>query len=132
MFLTIKNQPLLLILKEKHALCNKCFQLHNFNDMPKILEYFGFVFYFYSNEHLPIHVHVSYNEYESVFELFFDDGNLISIEHRKVAGIEPLPEKQRKEALKVVETYSSYIANAWMDYFVLNKKTKSKKITKKV
>ena len=26
--------------------------------MPKIFEYFGFIFYFYSNEHEPIHVHV--------------------------------------------------------------------------
>lgn len=100
--------------------------------MPKILEYFGFIFYFYSNEHQPIHVHVSYNEYESVFELFFENGDLTSIEHRKVSGIEALPEKQRKEALKVVEAYSSYITDAWMDYFVLNKKTKSKKITKKI
>ncbi len=29
------------------------------NTMPKIFEYFGFVFFFYSNEHEPIHVHVS-------------------------------------------------------------------------
>jgi len=26
--------------------------------MPKIFEYFGFIFYFYSNEHEPIHIHV--------------------------------------------------------------------------
>ena len=26
--------------------------------MPKIFEYFGFIFLFYSNEHEPIHVHV--------------------------------------------------------------------------
>ena len=26
--------------------------------MPKIFEYFGFIFYFFSNEHEPIHVHV--------------------------------------------------------------------------
>ena len=25
--------------------------------MPKIFEYFGFIFYFFSNEHEPIHVH---------------------------------------------------------------------------
>ncbi len=28
--------------------------------MPKIFEYFGFIFYFYSNEHEPIHVHVQH------------------------------------------------------------------------
>ena len=40
--------------------------------MPKIIEYFGLIFYFYANEHEPIHVHVSYNEFESVFEIFFE------------------------------------------------------------
>lgn len=35
--------------------------------MPKIFEYFGFVFYFYSNEHDPIHVHVAYGEFENIF-----------------------------------------------------------------
>ena len=29
--------------------------------MPKIFEYFGFIFFFYSNEHEPIHVHVMHN-----------------------------------------------------------------------
>ena len=28
--------------------------------MPKIFEYFGFIFFFYSNEHEPIHVHVTH------------------------------------------------------------------------
>jgi hypothetical protein len=35
--------------------------------MPKIYEYFGFVFYFYSNEHEPIHVHVIHNQQETIF-----------------------------------------------------------------
>ena len=30
--------------------------------MPKIFEYFGFIFFFYSNEHEPIHVHVLHGE----------------------------------------------------------------------
>ncbi len=29
--------------------------------MPKIYEYLGFIFFFYSNEHEPIHVHVIKN-----------------------------------------------------------------------
>lgn len=27
--------------------------------MPKIFEYFGFIFLFYSNEHDPVHVHAN-------------------------------------------------------------------------
>ena len=30
--------------------------------MPKIYEYFGFTFYFYSNEHEPIHVHLIHGD----------------------------------------------------------------------
>ena len=41
--------------------------------MPKIYEYFGFVFYFYSNEHEPIHVHVIHNQQETIFELILQN-----------------------------------------------------------
>ena len=34
--------------------------------MPKIFEYFGLIFFFYSNEHEPIHVHVMKNGQETV------------------------------------------------------------------
>lgn len=37
--------------------------------MPKIFEYFGFIFFFYSNEHEPIHVHVMHNGCQSIFDL---------------------------------------------------------------
>ena len=73
--------------------------------MPKVFEYFGIIFYFYSNEHLPIHVHVSYNRYESIFEIFFENGELKDVQIRKASGIEPLPSKQIKEAEKVIEVY---------------------------
>ena len=36
--------------------------------MPKIFEYFGIVFYFYSNEHEPIHVHVTTGDCKTIFE----------------------------------------------------------------
>ena len=35
--------------------------------MPKIFEYFGFIFLFYSNEHEPIHVHVMKDGHEAIF-----------------------------------------------------------------
>ena len=37
--------------------------------MPKIFELDGFRFFFYSNDHDPIHVHVRYESGEAVFEL---------------------------------------------------------------
>ena len=34
--------------------------------MPKIYEYFGFIFLFYSNEHEPIHVHANKDGHEAL------------------------------------------------------------------
>ena len=100
--------------------------------MPKLIEYFGLVFYFYSNEHLPVHVHVSHAEYETIFELFFDDGKLTDIQLRKVDGIEMLRLKDQKEAMKIVELYADEIAQKWLEFFVLKKKISVLKITEKV
>ena len=44
--------------------------------MPKIFEYFGSIFYFYSNEHEPIHVHVLHGGRESIFDLIMMNGEL--------------------------------------------------------
>ncbi len=40
--------------------------------MPKIYEYLGLIFFFYAKEHLPIHVYVSFAEYESKFEMKYE------------------------------------------------------------
>lgn len=100
--------------------------------MPRLIEYFGLIFYFYSNEHLPVHVHVSHAEYETIFELFFEDGKLVDVQMRKADRIEMLPSKDQKEAMKVVETYADEIAQKWLEFFVLKKKPKIRKITKKL
>ena len=100
--------------------------------MPRVIEYFGLIFYFYSNEHLPVHVHVSHAEFETIFELFFEDGKLTDVQFRKADGVEMLPSKDQKEAMKVVELYAEEIAQKWMEFFVLRKKPKVRKITKKV
>jgi len=100
--------------------------------MPKIIEYFGIIFYFYSNEHLPIHVHVSYGEFESIFEIFFEDGHIHKITVRKSGGKTSLPAQQMRDANRIVEMYASDIVNKWTDFFVLKKKIKSTKITKRL
>lgn len=51
--------------------------------MPKIFEYFGFIFYFYSNEHEPIHVHVLHGGKESIFDLIMMNGELAEIRARE-------------------------------------------------
>ena len=100
--------------------------------MPKLYEYFGLVLLFYSKEHLPIHVHVEYNEYVSVAELSFEDGKLVKIEWRKKRAKNPLPAPQLKKAEELLQAKAVEIAEKWHDYFVLNKAIKPEKITQKL
>ena len=65
--------------------------------MPKIFEYFGFIFYFYSNEHEPVHVHVLHDSHESIFEIIMLDGKLSEIRIREKAGAEPLHRKRQTD-----------------------------------
>jgi len=51
--------------------------------MPEIFEYFGIIFYFYSNGHEPIHVHVAAGDCETIFELIMEDGELKEIRRRE-------------------------------------------------
>lgn len=60
------------------------------NYMPKIYEYLGLIFFFYANEHLPIHVHVAKADRESKIELVFGNGKLTAVEIKKVKGRNPL------------------------------------------
>ncbi len=63
--------------------------------MPKIFEYFGFIFYFYSNEHEPIHVHVLHGGKECIFDIIIMNGELVGIHIREKHGADPLPEKDK-------------------------------------
>lgn len=53
--------------------------------MPKIFEYFGFIFLFYSNEHEPIHVHVMKDEHEAIFEIILEMVNLLKFTEELLA-----------------------------------------------
>ena len=55
-------------------------------------------FYFYSNEHEPIHVHVLHGGKESIFDLIMMNGELAEIHVREKHGAEPLPEKDKRTA----------------------------------
>ena len=78
--------------------------------MPKIFEYFGYVFFFYSNEHEPIHVHVIHGACQVVFELIIDSGNLVEIRRRMLKGYEQMSEKNMLEAEKIIDLTLTPIA----------------------
>ena len=100
--------------------------------MPKIYEYLGLIFFFYANEHVPIHVHVAKAELESKIELIFVNGKLTSLEVKQVKGRKPLDEKELKVALEFIKIYSKEIVRKWADFFVYGAKVKCEVITKKL
>lgn len=100
--------------------------------MPKIYEYFGFSFFFFSREHEPIHVHVSNANGESVFELILQNGELVDIQVRHKKGIKPLPAKDEKVAKAFIGKYYKNIVDKWMKVFVLKQNVRTTHIREKI
>ena len=100
--------------------------------MPKIFEYFGFIFYFYSNEHEPIHVHVIHGGRESIFDIIMMNGALAGISVREKKGSEPLTEKDKRTAEDFIRKYHKNIIEKWVKFFVLKQSVRSTSIKKKL
>jgi len=100
--------------------------------MPKIYEYFGLIFYFHSNDHEPVHVHVKYNEFESKIEFELEDAKIVNIKLKKIRGINSIPDSKKSEAEIFVKTFGQQIIDKWIEFYVLKKKPKNEKITKKL
>jgi hypothetical protein len=75
--------------------------------MPKIFEKDGYKFFFYSNEHRPIHVHVRYGGGEAVFEL--EKG----VELRESQGLK-VRELAKAEALAT--EHRQFIVQKWHEH----------------
>ena len=100
--------------------------------MPKIFEYFGFIFYFYSNEHEPIHVHVLHGGKESIFDLIMMNGELEDVYVREKKGADPLTEKEKRTAEAFIQKYHKNIIEKWIKFFVLKQTIRSTNIKKKI
>jgi hypothetical protein len=100
--------------------------------MPKLYEYFGLIFLFYSHEHEPIHVHGKYQGKENKAEIIFENGKFKEIVITEVLGKEPLDSRNLKKFRKIVEIYRDDIVRKWIDFFVYNIEIKPEKITQKI
>ena len=90
------------------------------------------MFFFYANEHWPIHVHVSFAEFESKIELEYQNGVLKGVTVLEIKGRNPLTHGELKEAIKFVRKYHEGIVEKWTNFFVKNKKVKCEAITKRI
>ncbi|HEY0262456.1 MAG TPA: DUF4160 domain-containing protein [Chitinophagales bacterium] len=76
--------------------------------MPNVFIVDGFVFYFYSREHSPIHIHVEDADAAIKIEL---ETEVILVENK---GMKP---KQVKKAMKIAEERKAEIIAKWNAYF---------------
>ena len=100
--------------------------------MPKIYEYFGIIFFLYPNDHEPIHAHAISGEYETIFELHFENGQLKEIKTRKKRGKEHLPKAKMEQARAFVEVFAVQIAEKWYRFYILKETLTPEKINKKI
>ncbi|MGV4528750.1 DUF4160 domain-containing protein [Ornithobacterium rhinotracheale] len=76
--------------------------------MPTILNLFGLKFFFFSEEHLPIHIHIKNGDGEAKIEI----ENEIKLIYNK--GIKP---QDLKKAMSIVELYQENFIEKWEEYF---------------
>ncbi len=76
--------------------------------MPTVFTQNGFRFFFYSNEHTPIHVHVRNGDGEAVFEI-----------QEEVALLESvgLKTQELNAAERLAEEHKKLIVQKWHEYF---------------
>ena len=74
--------------------------------MPTLFIIFGLRFHFYSNEHLPIHVHVRNSDGEAKFE----------VENVRLISNKGLKNKDISLAIAIIEENKEIIINKWKEY----------------
>lgn len=99
--------------------------------MPKIFQYLNYVIRFYTNDHLPIHVHVQIQDREVKVE-FRISGENITLLFKKVKGKTPLSETEAKEVAVFLKSYYKKIIDKWQTVFIYQKKVKCDVINKKL
>ena len=75
--------------------------------MPTLLNIFGLRFYFYSDEHLPIHVHIENADGKAKINL---EPEIEVVENRNIK------EKDLKKAMAIVKMYKADFIKAWKEY----------------
>lgn len=84
--------------------------------MPKIIEYFGLIILFYSNEHDPIHVPGKFQNTESKAEIEIVNGQIVHVKFKNVRGRKPLSQTKLRDFKIIVDKYSEFIVKNWINF----------------
>jgi len=101
--------------------------------MPQIYRYLGLIFYFWSDEHLPAHVHVTdeTRTRECIFDLIIENSILVEIRMRTDTK-PPLKQEDISKAKAFINVYYPQIVKKWFQYHICGEALKSITIRKKV
>jgi hypothetical protein len=99
--------------------------------MPKIFQYLNYIIRFYSNDHLPIHVHVQNGQAESKVD-FLIEGNKVTLVFKRIRGKTPLTEQQSREVGVFLKEYHSEIIEKWQRVFIRQERVKCEVIRTKI
>jgi hypothetical protein len=101
--------------------------------MPQVYRYFGLIFYFWSNDHLPAHIHVTdtTRERECVFDLIMENSILIEIRTRTDIK-PPLKSEEITNAKAFISVYYPQIIKKWFEFYICGKEIKPVTNKKKI
>jgi hypothetical protein len=100
--------------------------------MPILYRYLGIEILFFSNDHLPVHVHGIYQDAECKAEIYMMNGEVQRIEFLQIKGAKELPGQQQQDFEDLVRAKAPEIVNSWIEFFVLQKKVSATTITRKI
>ncbi len=85
--------------------------------MPKLYEYKGIKFYFFSDEHEPVHVHAIYQNSILKVEFMIEEGMVIEIRYTIQSG--HFPKNILKAVKEFIRIYKCEIVKKRQEYFYL-------------
>ena len=100
--------------------------------MPKLYEYFGLIFFVWTHEHYPMHLHVQRGNQEGIVELLVENGKLVALRWRSKKGVPALLPKDQRDAELFVKNKFDDIKAKWVAYFVEHRPIKPERITRRV
>lgn len=75
--------------------------------LPTVLKINGFRFFFFSDEHTPLHIHVEKG-----------DGYMrVELESLKVTNKQKFTKNEEKKALNIIKEHQEELIGAWNEYF---------------
>lgn len=95
--------------------------------MHKIYEYLGYVFYFYSNEHTPVHCHIEKSGKVMKAELIYIN-NTLSVSFIKVKRAPQFDAAEKQELKMFINQRHLEIVEKWESFFISGKKPTFEKI----